>query len=110
MPMRAVAVEEIGGDAAIVLPERAEPMAGVDAGLAEPRPHRVIDHGLQPAAMDGKLRNLIARIGAARLAPDLLAEPVGVDELEGPDADGVEPVEQLELCQLLDRMRQRVDA
>ena len=78
--------------------------------FAEPRAHGVVDHALQPAAMDGELRDLVARIGAARLAPDLLAEPVGVDQLVGADADRIEPVEQPELRQLLDRVRQRVDA
>ena len=58
----AVAVEEIRGDAAFVLRERAEPMAGVDAGLAEPRAHRLVDHALQPAAMDRELRHVVAGI------------------------------------------------
>ena len=108
--VRAVAVEEIGGDAALVLFEAAEPVAGVQAAFAEPRAHRLVDHALQPAAMDGELRHVIAGIDAARLAPDLLTEAVGVDQLVGADRDGVEPLHQAELLQLLDGMRQRVDA
>src|SRR5262249_26115282 len=42
--------------------------------------------------------------------PDLLAEAVGVDELVGADGDLVEARQQAELGQLLDGMRQRVDA
>ena len=95
--MAAVAVEEIGGDAALVLRERAEPVAGVDAALAEPRAHRLEDHALQPAAMDRELRHVVAGVEAARLAPDLLAEPVGVDQFVGADADRVEPLQQPEL-------------
>src|SRR5712691_7129599 len=108
--VRAMAVEEIGGHAAFILAKRAEPVAGVDAGLAEPRPHRVIDDALQPPAMDGELRHVVARVGAARLAPDLLAEAVGVDQLVGPDRHRIETIEQAKRRQLLDRMRQRVDA
>ena len=85
-------------------------MAGVDAAFAEPRAHRLEDRALQPAAVDRELRHVVAGVEAARLAPDLLAEPVGVDQLEGADADGVEPVEQTELRQFLDGVRQRVDA
>src|SRR5712691_10293207 len=105
-----MAVEEIGGHAAFVLAKRAEPMAGMNAGLAEPRPHRVIDDALQPAAMDGELRHVVARVGAARLAPDLLAEAVGVDQLVGPDRHRIETIEQAKPRQLLDRVRQGVDA
>src|SRR5205085_8002168 len=108
--MTAVAVEEIGGDAAFVLAEAAETMTGMEMCLADTRAHRVIDHALQPPAMDGELRHIIAGVGAARLAPDLLAEAVGVDELMGPDRRRIEPLEQTERGQLLDRMRQRIDA
>ena len=85
-------------------------MAGVQAAFAEPRTHRLVDHALQPAAMDRELRHVVAGIDAARLAPDLLAEAVGVDQLVGADRDGVEPLHQAELLQFLDGMRQRVDA
>ena len=88
----------------------AEPMAGVQPAFAEPRAHRLMDHALQPAAMHRELRHVVARVDAARLAPDLLAEPVGVDQLVGADRDRVEPLHQAELLQLLDGMRQRVDA
>ena len=109
-PVRAVAIEEIGGDAALVLLEVAEPMAGVQPAFAEPRAHRLMDHALQPAAMDRELRHVVAGVDAARLAPDLLAEAVGVDQLVGADRDGVEPLHQAELLQFLDGVRQRVDA
>ena len=108
--VRAVAVEEIGGDAAIVLREAAEPVAEVEAALAEPRARRLIDHALQLAAMDRELRHVVAGIEPARLAPDLLAEAVQVEQLVGADRDRVEPLQQPELLQLLDGVRQRVDA
>ena len=78
--------------------------------LAEPRPHRLVDHGLQSSAMDRELRDVVAGVEAARLAPDLLPEPVGVEQLVGADRDRIEPVEQAELGQLFDGVRQRVDA
>jgi len=107
--LRAVTIEEIRGHAAFVLAKRAEPMSGMDARLAKPGAHRLPDHRLQPAAVDGELRDVIARIGPAQLAPDLLAEPVGVDQLAGPHRDRVELPQQPELGELRDRMRQHVD-
>ena len=107
--MRAVAIEEIGGDAGLVLGEGTEPRAGMDFRFAEPRSHGLIDHALQPAAMDGKLRIIEAGIGAARLAPDLLAKSIAIEQLVGADADIIEPAQQTELGQFLDRMRQGVD-
>ena len=85
-------------------------MAHVEAPLAEPRARRLIDHSLQPAAMDRELRHVVAGIEPARLAPDLLAEAVQVEQLVGADRDGVEPFQEAELLQLLDGVRQRVDA
>ena len=71
----------------------------MDAAFAEPRAHRLVDHALQPAAMDRELRHVVAGVEAARLAPDLLAEAVGVDQLVGADRDRVEPVQQAEVAQ-----------
>ena len=82
----------------------------MEAALAEPRARRLIDHALQPAAMDRELRHVEAGVGAAQLAPDLLAEAVDVEQLVGADRDRVEPLQQAELLQLLDGVRQRVDA
>src|SRR5262249_50783833 len=108
-PMRTMAVEEVGAHAAFVLAKMSQAMAGVDARLAELGAHRLVDDRLQPAAMDGELRHLVAGIGAAQLAPDLLPEAVGVEQLVGSDPHGVETIEQPELAQFLDRMGQRVD-
>src|ERR1700750_2911565 len=87
-----------------------QPVAGVDVRLAEPRTYRLVDDRLEPTAMNGELRHLVAGIGAAQLAPDLLAEAVGVEQLVGADPHRVEPLEQPELGQLLDGMGQCVDA
>jgi hypothetical protein len=58
----------------------------------------------------GQLRELVARREAPRLTPDLLAEPVGVDQLVGPDGHPVERLEQAEAGEFPDRVRQCVDA
>src|SRR5262249_39803671 len=100
--VRAVAVKEIGGDAAIILGKRAQSMTGMNARLAEPRAHGVVDDTLQAPAMDRELRVFVAGIGAARLAPDLLAEAIGIDELVGPNPRGIEPLEQSQIGELLD--------
>ena len=108
--VRAVAAEEITRDAAFVLRERAEPVPAVDAGFPEARACGLVDDRLQTAAMDRELRIFKTSISAARLAPDLLADAVHIEELVGPDPDLVELREQPELRQLLDSVRQRVDA
>ena len=108
--VRAVAIEEIGGDAALVLLEVTEPVPCMQTAFAEPRTHRLINHALQPAAMHGELRHVVAGVDAARLAPYLLTEAIGIDQFVGADRDGIEPLQQAELLQFLDGMRQRVDA
>src|SRR5687767_8141374 len=107
--MRAVAVEEIRGDAGIVLRERTEARAEMEAALAKLRTRRLIDDVLQLAAMDRELRHVETSVGAAQLAPDLLPEAVEVEQLVGADRDRVEPLEQAKLFQLLDGVRQRID-
>src|SRR6185437_6135307 len=67
-------------------------------------------HTLQPAAMDGKLRHLMAGIEAALLMPDLLAMPRQIEQLIGANRDLVEPIQKANACQLTDRVRQRIDA
>jgi hypothetical protein len=108
-PVRAMTIEEVGGDAALILLEVTEPMPCMQTAFAERETHRLINHALQPAAMHGELRHVIAGVDAARLAPYLLAEAIGIDQLVGADRDGIEPFHQPELLQFLDGMRQRVD-
>ena len=108
--MRTVAIEEIGGDAAVILRERAEAAIHMNAQLAKPRAHRLIDHALKPSAVDRELRDIVSGIEPARLPPDLLSEPVGVEQLVGADGDGVQAIEQPKLGQFLDGVRQGVDA
>ena len=107
--MCAVAIKEIGRDAAVILRERAEAAIHMDARLAEPGTDRLKNDALQPAAMNGELRNVVSGVEPARLAPDLLSEPVGVEQLVGADRDRVQAIEQAKLCQFLDGMRQRID-
>jgi hypothetical protein len=79
----AVAPDQRRRDAAVVLREPPQPVARMDAVPADPRPRGLVEHALQPAAVDGELRVVVARVEATGLAPDLLAEPVGVDQLSG---------------------------
>ena len=89
----ALAPLEPGGDAGAVVLEAGQLVAGVHVGAADPLDHRLVQHGLQLAAVDRELRKLVAGVEAAQVAPHLLAEAVGVDQLVGSDAD---PVERLE--------------
>src|SRR5262245_30578028 len=82
----------------------------MDSGFAEALAYGFIYHRLQPAPVDRELRVLKTRIGAARLAPDLLADAVHVEQFVSPDPDLVESWKEPELGELFDRMRQRVDA
>ena len=108
--MRAGAVEEIGGDAALVLGEGAEPAAGVDGVMSKPFLDGAVDHALQPAAVNGELRNVVAGVETARLAPDFLAMAIEIIQLVGTDRDVVQLLQQAKPGQFADRMRQRVDA
>ena len=92
--MRAAAVEEVGGDAALVLRERAEPAAGVDGLSAQPLDHGLMNDALQPAAMDRELRHVMAGIEPALFVPDLLAVAGQIEQLVGADRDLIEPVQQ----------------
>ena len=94
MGVRAAAVEEIGGDAALVLGEGAEPAAGADGIRAQPLDHGLMDDALQPPAVDRELRHVVAGIEAALLVPDLLAVAGQIEQLMGADRDLVEPVQQ----------------
>ena len=67
LDMAARAIEEIRGDAALILGEGAEPAAGVDGIPSQPLLDGAVDHALQPAAMNRELRHVVAGIDAARL-------------------------------------------
>src|SRR5438105_3253367 len=82
----------------------------MDGLCAEPLLDGAVDHALQPPAMDGELRHVMAGLDAARLAPYFLAVTVEIIQFTGADGDCVERIEQPEACQFADRMRQRVDA
>src|SRR3546814_12459651 len=72
--------------------------------------HRLVQDRLQFAAVDRELREFVATVEAAQVAPDLLAEAVGVDQLVGADSHAVESLEQAEGRQFLDGVRRGVDA
>ena len=67
-------------------------------------------HGVQPAAMDGELRHVVAGVQASRLRPDRLPEMVGIGQLPRPYADRVQTGQQIQGREFADRMRQRIDA
>src|SRR5262245_50977091 len=85
-------------------------MPGVNFCFSYAVAHCVMDHGLQPSAMDRELGILKSRIGAARLAPDLLTVAVHVEQFVGADSDGVQAREQPDLGEFLDGVGQGVDA
>ena len=97
-------------DAVAAFGEREQPAAGAHRIVAKPFAHRLQQHAVQSAAMDRELRRIETRVGAAQLAPHHLAKAVGVDQLARADAGTIERRQQAKRCQLLDRVRQRVDA
>ena len=76
----------------------------------EPFDHRLMDHALQAAAVDGELRHVVAGIEPALFVPDLLAVARQIKKFGGANGDGIEPVEQADAGEFADRMRQSVDA
>src|ERR1700693_1668057 len=110
LDVAARAIEEIGGDAALVLGEGAKPTSRVDGALPQPLLDGVVDYALQPAAMDRELRHVVAGLDAADVAPDFLAMTVEIIEHIGADRDVVELLQQAEAREFADRMRQRIDA
>ena len=106
----AVALFEARLHPVAVFGERHQPAAAAQLVGAEPLAHRIQQHGVQLAAMDGELRRVEAGVGAAQFAPHHLAEAVGIDQLARADAGAVERRQQAQRRQFLDRVRQGVDA
>jgi hypothetical protein len=104
------AVDEGGRDPALIGGEGGKATAGADRARAEPLLDRPVDDPLQASAVDGELRHVVAGVDPARLAPDLLAEAVRVDQLARADRGGVELVEKTQPREFLDGVRQGVDA
>src|SRR5215471_17928330 len=82
----------------------------MDGLRPEPFDHSLLDDALQTAAMDGELRHLMAGIEPALLVPDLLTMAGQVEQFIGLDTYVIEAVEQTELRELPDRMRQGIDS
>src|SRR3546814_10467960 len=74
---------EAGGHSGPVVLEAGEMVAGVHLVATDPLDHRLVQDRLQFAAVDRELREFVATVEAAQVAPDLLAEAVGVDQLVG---------------------------
>ena len=103
------AVGHADRDALVVGHDAREAVAGEDRIGPEALAHGVRDDALEHPAVDRELRDVVPRVEAARLVPDLLALAVEVEELRGPQRDGVERVEEAQVAQRADRVRQRVD-
>jgi hypothetical protein len=106
----AVVIDEARRHAVVVLLEPGQPAVGADDVGAQPLDHRVAQHALEDAAVDGELGHGMSGVQPAQLAPHLLAEAVHVDELVGAHRHRVQPIEQVQSLELADRVRQRVDA
>ena len=95
--VRAVAAEEVTGDpppSSWVKEQSGQPR--MDARFAS-RDRAVVDHRLQPAAVDPELRVFEAGIGTAWLARYLLPDTVQIEEFVGPNPGLVEFREQPQL-------------
>ena len=103
-------VREMGDDAAFVLDEALQLQAGAYRAGAKFGDHLVVDHFLQPAAMDRELRKVEAGVRAALFAPHLLTKPADIVQFPGADAHGVELRHEVERREFLDGVRQNVDA
>ena len=104
------AVGEMRGDPRLVLHETGHPAPGADRVGAQPLDHRVVQHLLQPPAMDRELRHLVTRMHATQLGPDLLSLLGEVTQLARPHAHGVQCRQQPQVRQFPDGMGQHVDA
>ena len=103
-------IGEMRHDAALVLDEALQLQARPYGARTEPGDDGVVDRFLQPAAMNGELRKVEAGVRAAQFAPHLLAETADVVQFLGADAHRIELRHEVERGELLDRVRQNVDA
>src|SRR5262245_31692734 len=108
--LRTVAPSERRGDPMRVLRHLAQLMRGMNMVRTDPGSSCLIEHPLQLATMDGKLRIIITSLETARFTPEFLAEAVGVDQLRGANRDAIERLQEAEICQFLNRVWERVDA
>src|ERR1700758_2061981 len=104
MRVRAAAVEEISGDPALILDECAKPASGLDRVIPQPLDDGLVDHALQPAAVDRELRHLMTGIEPTLLVPDLLAVPRQVKQLESADRDLIKAVQQTDAREFAHRV------
>src|SRR3954452_15341637 len=101
-------VDEIGAYAVRGLRPSGEMMAGQDVVLAEPVDRGVQKYLMQCAAMDRKLRPLVAGLDSSRFAPDRLAALGKIRQLLGAHAERIKLVVQTKFDQFPHRMRQHI--
>jgi hypothetical protein len=108
--LRPVAPDEGCGDTMCVLRHIVQLMGGMVTVRANPCPCCLIEHPLELATVDGKLRIVIAGVETTRFAPEFLAEAVGVNQLRGAYSNAIERVQKTEICEFLDRVWEHIDA
>src|SRR5437763_17074673 len=94
LDVAACAIEEICRDTALVLREGAQPASGVDRISSQPFLHGAVDHALQLAAVNRKLRHIMTAIKTARFLPHFLAMAIEIIKHVGADRDVIELLQQ----------------
>jgi len=97
-------------DASFLLGERRQHVPSVHGSAPKPLDHRISQHALQLAAVDGELHPLLPSLHPARPAPDLMSGTVGADQLPLADDDLIETRHHPALGHLRDGVRHHDDA
>ena len=103
-------VDEIGRDASFILHKAGKPSAGDHRLGAGAFDKCIKEKFLQPAAVDGELRHLMAGMHAAQLGPDFLSGFGEIGQATGTQSHLVERAEKAKRLKLADGMRQNIDA
>lgn len=109
-PLIKMPVQEVGLHLVVALLDMRQMHAGMQAMLADHPLHFPEQDALQPAAVDGILRPVVARFQSARLPPDELAELVVVRKILRADGRPVQLILQTEIPQDAHRVGEQVDA
>src|SRR5262249_194093 len=104
------AVAKRGDDPIALLSKRAQPQPVANVVFANAPARCLQQQRLQPAAMDGILRPVVARGNATLLAVDELAELVEVTQDAGRNSGAGKLVAETELRELAHRRRLQIDA
>ncbi len=89
--------------------ELGKPTVGVDAGCAKPGRHGAVEHPEELAAVDRELWPVVASCNTSRFTPYLLPMSGVEHPFGGGNSYGGQLIEQTELSQLANGMREEVD-